>query len=108
MQDMGTENRDSHDALISENAQLRSRLEHLEAIIDKVPAMLYTSNNSKKAINWCNRLLTETLGYSREEILTLGVEFFRQVTHPEDLNILTVSQQSFRDKKGMFGGVMRV
>lgn len=108
MQDMGTENRDSHDALVSENAQLRSRLEHLEAIIDKVPAMVYTSNNSKKAINWCNSRLTETLGYSREEIITLGVEFFRQVTHPDDASILTISQQSFREKKGMFGGVMRV
>jgi RNA polymerase sigma factor (sigma-70 family) len=108
MQDMGTEKRDSHDALVSENAQLRSRLEHLEAIIDKVPAMLYTSNNSQKAINWCNSRLTETLGYSQDEVVTLGVEFFRQVTHPEDASILTISQQSFREKKAMFGGVMRV
>ncbi|WP_298714709.1 LuxR C-terminal-related transcriptional regulator [Chitinophaga sp.] len=108
MQDMGTETRDSHDALLSENAQLRSRLEHLEAIIEKVPAMLYTSNNSKKAVNWCNVRLTDTLGYTREEVLTLGTEFFRQVTHPDDMSILAISQQKFSESKGMFGGVMRV
>ncbi len=105
MQDMGTESRDSHDALLSENAQLRSRLEHLEAIIDKVPAMLYTSNNSKKAVNWCNEGLTETLGYSREEVLTLGTAFFRQVTHPDDMSILAISQQKFSEKKAMFGAL---
>lgn len=108
MQDMGTENRDSHDALLSENTQLRSRVEHLEAIIEKVPAMLYTSNNSKKAVNWCNLRLTETLGYSQEEVFTLGTDFFRQVTHPDDMNILAISQQSFSERKSMFGGVMRV
>ncbi|WP_198651927.1 LuxR C-terminal-related transcriptional regulator [Chitinophaga deserti] len=105
---MGTENRDSHDALLSENTQLRSRVEHLEAIIEKVPAMLYTSNNSKKAVNWCNLRLTETLGYSQEEVFTLGTDFFRQVTHPDDMNILAISQQSFSERKSMFGGVMRV
>lgn len=105
---MGTENRDSQDALISENAQLRSRLEHLEAIIDKVPAMLYTSNNSRKAVNWCNSRLTDTLGYSLEEILLLGTDFFRQIIHPDDTGILAISQQSFEDKKSMYGGVLRV
>lgn len=108
MQDMGTENRDSQDALISENAKLRSQLERLEAIIDQVPAMLYTSNNSRKAVNWCNKRLTDTLGYSQEEILSLGTEFFRQILHPDDTSILAISQQSFREKKSMYGGVLRV
>ncbi len=105
---MGTEPRDSLDALISENAQLRSRLQHLEKIIDNMPAMLYTSNNAKKAVNWCNSNLTETLGYSLEEILSLGTQFFKEITHPDDAGILTISQQSFQEKKGMFGGIMRV
>lgn len=105
---MGTEPRDSQDALISENAQLRSRLEHLEAIIHQMPAMLYTSNNSKKAVNWCNKQLSDTIGYSLEEILTLGTDFFKAITHPDDASILDVSQQSFQDKKGMFGGLLRV
>lgn len=105
---MGTEPRDSQDALISENAQLRSRLEHLEAIIHQMPAMLYTSNNSKKAVNWCNRQLSDTIGYSLEEILTLGTDFFKAITHPDDASILDASQQSFQDKKGMFGGLLRV
>lgn len=108
MQDMGTEPRDSLDALISENAQLRSRLEHLEAIVHKMPAMLYTSNNSKKAVNWCNQQLSETIGYSLEEILSLGTDFFKAITHPDDAPILDISQQSFQDKKGMFGGLLRV
>ncbi|MGX5819986.1 sigma-70 family RNA polymerase sigma factor [Chitinophaga lutea] len=105
---MGTDNRDSQDALISENQQLRRRLEHLEAIIDKVPAMLYTSNNSRKAVNWCNRKLTETLGYSMDEILSLEGDFFRQIVHPEDASVMANSQRSFREKKPMYGGVLRV
>ncbi len=105
---MGTEPRDSQDALISENAHLKGRLKHLEAIIDKMPAMVYTSNNSRKSVNWCNRSLTETFGYSLEEILTLGRQFFKEITHPDDAPILDISQQSFRDRKPIFGGILRV
>lgn len=104
---MGTEPRESMDALISENSQLRSRLEHMEAIVHKMPAMLYTSNNSRKAVNWCNQQLSDTIGYSLDEILELGTEFFRAVTHPDDASVLDISQQSFQDKK-MFGGLLRV
>lgn len=104
---MGTEPRESMDALISENSQLRSRLEHMEAIVHKMPAMLYTSNNSRKAVNWCNQQLSDTIGYSLLEILELGTDFFRAVTHPDDASVLDISQQSFQDKK-MFGGLLRV
>lgn len=104
---MGTEPRESMDALISENSQLRSRLEHMEAIVHKMPAMLYTSNNSRKAVNWCNQQLSDTIGYSLHEILELGTGFFRAVTHPDDASVLDISQQSFQDKK-MFGGLLRV
>lgn len=104
---MGTEPRESMDALISENSQLRSRLEHMEDIVHKMPAMLYTSNNTRKAVNWCNQRLTDTMGYSLDEILELGTEFFRTVTHPDDASVLDLSQQSFNGKK-MFGGLLRV
>lgn len=108
MQDKGTGSGSSRDALLLENAQLRSRLAKMETIIEKMPAMIYTSDNYRKAITWCNDQLANTTGYTTGEIITLGTEFFKQITHPDDAEILDVSQQSFQHKKGMFGGVLRV
>lgn len=98
----------SLDALQKENEQLQERVRRLENILHQVPAMLYSYNNNNKAVTWCNERLSSTLGYSSVEMQGRGIDFFKDIMHPEDFKLASVAQQSFRDKKEQFGGLARV
>jgi RNA polymerase sigma factor (sigma-70 family) len=98
----------SLDALQKENEQLQERVKWLENILHQVPAMLYSYNNNNKAVTWCNERLSSTLGYSSVEMQGRGIDFFKDIMHPEDFKLASVAQQSFRDKKEHFGGLARV
>jgi RNA polymerase sigma factor (sigma-70 family) len=108
MQDKGTAHSDSPDALISENAPLSSQLQHFQSIVQQMPAMVYLSNIDQKSVTWCNQTMADTIGYTLEEIQQLGEHFFPLIMHPDDAMITAVSSESFREKKNMFGGVLRV
>lgn len=98
----------SLDALQKENEQLQERVRRLENILHQVPAMLYSYNNNNKVVTWCNERLSSTLGYSSVEMQGRGIDFFKDIMHPEDFKLASVAQQSFRDKKEQFGGLARV
>ncbi|UYQ92457.1 LuxR C-terminal-related transcriptional regulator [Chitinophaga horti] len=108
MQDQGTGHRDSPDAMISENARSGSQLQQLQSIVQQMPAMVYISNIDQQSVTWCNKTLEDTIGYSLEEMQSLGSAFFPLVIHPDDRMVTAESSQSFREKKNMFGGVLRV
>lgn len=94
-------------ALQKENELLKNRIQQLESILNHVPAILYTHQNSIKTINWCNRYMEEMMGYTLAEMNSLGLEFFEQVMHPEDFELAVIAQQSFKENKNAFGGVLR-
>lgn len=98
----------SLNALQKEVEQLRERVKSLENILQQVPAMLYSYNNNNKAVTWCNDRLASALGYSSIEMQGMGMDFFKDIMHPEDFKLASVAQQSFRDKKEQFGGLARV
>ncbi|NIG52119.1 LuxR C-terminal-related transcriptional regulator [Chitinophaga sp. Cy-1792] len=95
-------------ALQKENDQLKKRVQWLEGILHHAPAMLYSYDNNKKTITWCNQALAEAFGYTPEEMAGLGMDFFRNVMHPDDFKLASVAQQSFRNNKRQFGGVARI
>lgn len=103
--DMGRN--DSLNALQKDNERLKTQIHRLENILNHVPAMLYTHENSVKTVNWCNRYMEDVTGYTMAEMNNLGLEFFRQVMHPEDFDLAVIAQQSFRENKNAFGGLLR-
>lgn len=98
----------SLNALQKENERLKTRVQWLENILNNVPAMLYTHENNVKTVNWCNRQMEEATGYTMAEMNTLGLSFFNQIMHPDDYDIAVIAQQSFKENKNLFGGVVRV
>lgn len=97
----------SLNALQKENELLKKRIQSLESLLNNVPAMLYTHQNSTKTINWCNRYMEDVTGYTMAEMNNMGLEFFKNVMHPDDFDLAVVAQQSFKENKNIFGGVLR-
>lgn len=97
----------SLNALQKENELLKTRIQSLESLLNNVPAMLYTHQNSTKTINWCNRYMEDVTGYTMAEMNGMGLEFFKNVMHPDDFDLAVVAQQSFKENKNIFGGVLR-
>lgn len=97
----------SLNALLKENELLKTRIQSLESLLNNVPAMLYTHQNSSKTINWCNRYMEDVTGYTLAEMSNMGLEFFKNVMHPDDFDLAVVAQQSFKENKDVFGGVLR-
>ena len=98
----------SLNSLQKENELLKTRIQWLENILNNVPAMLYTHENSVKTVNWCNRQMEDATGYTVAEMNSLGLEFFQRVMHPDDFDLAVIAQQSFKDNKSIFGGVLRI
>jgi PAS domain S-box-containing protein len=98
----------SLNALQKENELLRNRIHWLESVLHHAPAMIYSYDNNTKSVTWCNERLAETVGFSSEEMMGMGMEFFRHIMHPEDFKLAAVAQQSFINNKAQFGGLARI
>jgi PAS domain S-box-containing protein len=97
----------SLNALQKENELLKTRIQSLESLLNNVPAMLYTHQNSTKTVNWCNRYMEDVTGYTMAEMNSMGLDFFRDIMHPDDFDLAVIAQQSFKENKNIFGGVLR-
>jgi RNA polymerase sigma factor (sigma-70 family) len=97
----------SLNALQKENELLKTRIQSLESLLNNVPAMLYTHQNSTKTVNWCNRYMEDVTGYTMAEMNSMGLDFFRDIIHPDDFDLAVIAQQSFKENKNIFGGVLR-
>ncbi|PUZ21257.1 RNA polymerase sigma factor, sigma-70 family [Chitinophaga costaii] len=106
--DADKERASSFAALQQENEALKARVQWLERVVDEVPAILYASNNTKKTVYWCNSAMSEATGYSLEEMTSMGMDFFREIMHPEDFSLAETARQSFIGAKDVFGGVTRI
>jgi RNA polymerase sigma factor (sigma-70 family) len=98
----------SLETLQKENKLLTDRVQWLENILHHVPAMLYTADNNHNTVSWCNHRMEEVTGFTLQEMNSLGLEFFRQLMHPDDFELTGIARQSFRNNKNIFGGVTRV
>lgn len=97
----------SLNALQKENELLKTRIQSLESLLNNVPAMLYTHQNSTKTVNWCNRYMEDVTGYTMAEMNSRGLDFFKDIMHPDDFDLTVIAQQSFKENKNIFGGVLR-
>lgn len=98
----------SLETLQKENKLLTERVQQLEDILHHVPAMLYKADTLQDTISWCNRRMEEMTGFTFGEMNSLGLEFFRQLLHPDDFELTGIARQSFRNNKNTFGGLTRV
>src|SRR5689334_10717221 len=97
----------SLNALQKENELLKTRIQSLESLLNNVPAMLYTHQNATKTVNWCNRYMEDVTGYTMAEMNSMGLDFFKDIMHPDDFDLAVIAQQSFKENKNVFGGVLR-
>ncbi|TAN01574.1 MAG: hypothetical protein EPN39_01875 [Chitinophagaceae bacterium] len=78
------------------------------AILNKMPAMVYISDNTTKTIRWCNLYMEKLTGYTLEEMHQLGIEFFRRVMHPTGFLKAMEAQQDFLAGQEKFSGFCRI
>lgn len=78
------------------------------AILNKMPAMVYISDNTTKTIRWCNLYMEKLTGYTLEEMHQLGIEFFRRVMHPVGFTKAMEAQQDFLAGQEKFSGFCRI
>ena len=68
------------------NQKLNETLHFRNRILFTSPAIIYVYDFLNKRNVFANRSLTETLGYSEEEIQNMGGKFLQKTVHPEDLD----------------------
>lgn len=68
------------------------------------PADPLTNHNA-----WMNRFAREFIGYQQEEIESLGLQFFLETMHPDDLEIISDAIAKFDHQSNqLFGGLVRL
>lgn len=78
------------------------------AILDKLPALVYLSDNVTKTILWCNPYMEEVTGYTLDEIRNMGIEFFHTVMHPQSFPKAIEAQARFKQAGEEFAGACRI
>jgi DNA-binding CsgD family transcriptional regulator len=94
---------------------LKEKLRFTEEILDKAPCFLYINEigiigqeNTMRNV-YMNKFASEMTGYSKEEADKLGHEFFRQVLHPDDFEVINQSIEFLRSIQddNLYGGICR-
>ena len=82
---------------------------YLETALDRLPGIAYISDNSAKTIQWCNQYFENETGYTLSEMKAMGIEFFRQVMHPDDFpQALNAQKRFINDPQSCFYGYCRI
>ncbi|MGL5881485.1 MAG: PAS domain-containing protein, partial [Xenococcaceae cyanobacterium] len=69
--------------------QARSSQQFIQQIADTMPGLLYIYDAIASENVYLNSQAFDLLGYTKEEIQTMGAQFMPQVMHPEDLTRLS-------------------
>jgi DNA-binding CsgD family transcriptional regulator len=103
-----SENNTELEVLQEKVKELTRRCTFLGKIVNEVPANIYLSD-LEKGVVWCNKTNEETLGYTLEEMLRMGgLQYFREIVHPDDQNIPADSIVHYKNYSGAeYGGVFR-
>jgi diguanylate cyclase (GGDEF)-like protein/PAS domain S-box-containing protein len=73
--------------------QLRESQRFIERIAEATPTLLYIYDQIEQRNIYANRSVAELLGYSREEIQTMGTDLFATICHPDDLAMIYEASQ---------------
>lgn len=95
-----------------EISELKEKLSFAEAILDKAPCFLYINEigRNREESTWrniyLNKYALDNTGYTREEVDKLGPDFFKEILHPDDYEIATLSIEHLKDISDdeVFGG----
>lgn len=68
----------------AEKELLNSR-KFIERIADSVPSIIYTYSLKGPKINYTNYKVSELLGYSSENVISMEEKFFTDLIHPDDM-----------------------
>lgn len=93
---------------------LREKIRFYEMIFDRTPALIYINTitepgNPHSVVNTWNNLFARTvMGYSSEEIEAMGSGFFREVIHPDDIEVIKTSIETLPGLEGNFTYMCRL
>ncbi|MDG3495841.1 PAS domain S-box protein [Pseudanabaena catenata USMAC16] len=77
---------------ISDRKKAEQALQESQSFIQKIadasPNVLYLYDMEEQKIIYTNREVYQTLGYSPEEVLAMGVNFVLNLMHPDDLKLV--------------------
>lgn len=94
---------------------LKKQLRFAEDILEKAPCFIYINEigrigkeNTMRNI-YLNKFAIEMTGYTKEEADKLGHEYFRQVLHPDDFEVIDQSIEFLRNihDDNLYGGICR-
>jgi PAS domain S-box-containing protein len=75
-------------ALPLSKASAAGRIPSVDRVVGLMPGFVYIFNHTSYSNDYSNKSVASYLGYSSEEIRSLGADMFMQIVHPEDHGIL--------------------
>jgi PAS domain S-box-containing protein len=93
--------REAEERAIRQRAEesLRESQRFIERVADSTPNILYVYDLIEQRNVYVNRAITRILGYTPEEIKTMGREFFQNLLHPDDLRLHNERRERFATAK---------
>lgn len=77
-------------------------------ILNKMPAMVYISDNATKTIRWCNPYTEKITGYTLDEMQAMGIEFFQTIMHPDGFPKAMEARERFKQGNEVYTGFCRI
>lgn len=81
----------------------------LRSVLASIPALIHIRDQSDGKVLWCNDEWERALHIPKQEFVQHSQEIFTKIIHPEDVDLLKVSNDYYRNgETNNFGGVIRV
>jgi PAS domain S-box-containing protein len=67
--------------------KLADRQKFIESILNVCPSVIYVYDLNERKVVYANKSVEDILGYSCNELLSVGMDFLKQLMHPKDYDI---------------------
>ena len=71
----------------------------IDGIVTAMPGIVYIYSLEENKNIYCNREITDSLGYSAEEVKTMGRKLMREILHPEDWKAVEQAKDRIKNLK---------
>ncbi|MDD5569663.1 MAG: LuxR C-terminal-related transcriptional regulator [Bacteroidales bacterium] len=85
---------------IIQNFELEEKYNFLNEVMNGANVLIHVNDIIKMSLVWGSGKFKEMLGYTSEELITMGSEYSKTHYHPDDYKLLVEAAEFFKQEKG--------
>lgn len=88
-------------ALLEQQRASQEDMQYITQVLERIPGLVYVYDLAERRNVYANRQITDMLGYTLEQVQTMGAALLPTILHPDDLpRVIAKQQEMANDQSG--------